>query len=130
MEIKSDWRMVIRIICFSCIFIGMKQTLLLFALSSMSYACQRKSKQQDTKEQLEKTMAGFLYHHQAGQGAKLHFAVQDVTWFEEPAYYICEFKITMTLPDGRDTTGIMKEKVSKDPMAIMRSGGQTAPPQP
>jgi hypothetical protein len=99
----------------------MKKMLFLFALSPLAFACQRKSPQQDTKERLEKTMARFLDKNQAEQGGtKLDFSVQDVSWFEEPDDYICEFKITMKLPDGRDTTGIMKEKVSKDPMAIQR----------
>lgn len=43
-----------------------------------------------------------------------HFDVLDVEWFEEPTYYRCEFKVKMTLPNGMDTTGIMKKKVSKD----------------
>jgi hypothetical protein len=42
------------------------------------------------------------------------FKVIDVAWFEEPKYYRCEFTVKMTLPDGRDTTGTKKERISKD----------------
>ena len=92
----------------------MKKMLLLFALSPMAFACKQKTAQQDTKEQLENTMARFLEKNQAKQDTKLKFSVDDVNWFEERHYYDCVFKVKMTLPGGKDTTGTMKERVSKD----------------
>ena len=59
-------------------------------------------------------MADHLQQRQPANTPHPTFDVLDVEWFEEVQYYICEFKIKMTLPDGKDTTGIMKQKVSKD----------------
>jgi hypothetical protein len=96
----------------------MKRILLFFACSLSLYACQRKLKQQDTKEQLEKAMARYLDGHQATKDKKLHFNVLDVIYFEDSAFYDCKFTVKMTLPDGRDTTGFMKERISKDYMQV------------
>ncbi|HWB91324.1 MAG TPA: hypothetical protein VG605_05710 [Puia sp.] len=99
----------------------MKRILLFFALSFLLYACQRKLKQQDTKEQLEKAMARYLAGHQATKDSKLHFDVLDVSYFQDSTFYDCNFTVKMTLPDGRDTTGFMKERVSKDFMQFNKT---------
>ncbi|HEX3935281.1 MAG TPA: hypothetical protein VHW43_11420 [Puia sp.] len=101
----------------------MKRLPLCFALSFLLLACHRKIKQQDTqdtKELLENAMARFLDGSQATKAEKLRYDVQDVTYYEEPTIYICEFKIKLTLPDGRDTVGMMKERVDKNSMTIQR----------
>ena len=103
----------------------MKRLLLLFALSLSLYACQEKVKQQDTKdtkatkEQLEKAMTRYLEGSRATKNQKLHFYVLDVVYYEEIGVYECNFKVKMTLPDGRDTTGYMRQKISKDSLAVM-----------
>ena len=63
-------------------------------------------------------MARYLNGHQATKDGKLNFEVLDVAYFEETTFYDCRFKIKMTLPDRRDTTGFMKETISMEPMAI------------
>ena len=55
-----------------------------------------------------------LEENQRTHTTKAQFDVLDVEWYEEPTFYRCEFKVKMTLPDGQDTTGIMKKNVSKD----------------
>ena len=104
-----------RILYFSCIFIGMKRIPLFLALwVLLSTACRRKISRDEVKTQLEKAMSRQLDQHQPSSAPHPHFDVLDVTWFEDTTFYLCEFKIKMTLPNGQDTTGFMKKKVSKD----------------
>jgi len=88
--------------------------LILAAGCLLSAACNRKMSREDVKEHLEKAMADHLQQRQPSNTPYPKFDVLDVNWFEEPKYYKCEFKIKMTLPDGRDTTGVRKERISKD----------------
>ena len=89
-------------------------TLFLIAGLLLSVACKRKMSGNELKINLEKAMTQYLQERQPSNSPHPQFDVQDVAWFEEADYYRCEFKVKMTLPDGKDTTGIMKHKVSKD----------------
>ena len=80
----------------------------------LSVACKRRISGAELKEQLEKAMTQHLDSGARSSTLHPHFDVLDVAWYEETDYYRCEFKVKMTLPDGKDTTGIMKQKVSKD----------------
>ncbi len=57
---------------------------------------------------------------------KYHYDVTSVTYFEEPSFYICEFKIRMTNAMATqnerkvDTTGAMKVKIDKNFKVISR----------
>lgn len=109
----------LRILYFSCIFIGMKRLPLFLALSLLSsVACRRKLSREDLKTQLEKAMSHKLDKQQSSKGPHPHFDVLDVTWFEDSTFYLCNFTVKMTLPNGQDTTGIMQKKVSKDFTAV------------
>lgn len=63
-------------------------------------------------------MGRHLQQHQSSNAPQLHFDVLDVEFFEDVKQYDCEFKVKMTLPDGRDTIGIMKRNFSKDFSAV------------
>ena len=80
----------------------------------LSVACRRKLSREETKEQLEKAMSQKLKQRQPPNAPQLRFDVLDVNYFEDTKFYICKFTVKMTLPDGKDTTGIMAGKVSKD----------------
>jgi hypothetical protein len=97
----------------------MKPTLLCFAFPFLLYACQRKLKQQDTKTELKKTMAQYLEDRQIQNHTGLHFDVLDVVYFQDSTFYLCKFKVKMTLPDGHDTTGDMKFKILKDMTTVL-----------
>jgi hypothetical protein len=57
---------------------------------------------------------------------KYHYNITSVTYFEEPSFYICEFKVHMTnAPAAQndrkvDTTGAMKVKIDKNFKVIGR----------
>lgn len=64
-------------------------------------------------------MAKYLADRQIGKNTNLHFDVLDVIYYQDTAFYLCQFKIKMTLPDGRDTIGDMKFKILKDMSAVL-----------
>ena len=94
----------------------MKRIPLFLALSLLllSAACRRKIARDEVKQQLEKAMSHQLQQQQSSNAPHPNFDVLDVTWYEDSTFYLCEFKVKMTLPDGQDTTGYMKKKVSRD----------------
>jgi len=59
-------------------------------------------------------MSHQLEKQQSSNDPHPRFDVLDVAWFEDSAFYLCEFTVKMTLPNGQDTTGVMKKKISKD----------------
>jgi hypothetical protein len=96
----------------------MKRIPLFFALSLLLlFGCRRKP--QDIKDQLEKTMGKYLADRQSDESTKPHFDVFDVSYFKDSTFYLCEFKIKMTLPNGQDTTGLMKQKISLDGKTVL-----------
>ena len=84
------------------------------AITVMLTACERKLTREQVKENLEKTMTEYLQNQQQPGAPPLNFKMEEVSWFEESAYYICEFTVKLTRPDGTDTTGIIKSRISKD----------------
>jgi hypothetical protein len=93
----------------------MKRYPLFLALCLLStLACRRKISRDEVKVQLEKAMTRQLEKQQPSGKPHPQFDVLDVVWFEDSTYYLCDFTVKMTLPNGRDTTGIMKKKISRD----------------
>ena len=85
---------------------------LLFLLST---ACREKQLSQGkVKEQLEKAWTRHLQEHSSSNKPQPQFNVLDVVYYEDSTFYLCQFKVKMTLPNGQDTTGTMQGKVTKD----------------
>ena len=84
------------------------------AITIILNACERKLTREQVKDNLEKTMTEYLRKEQPSGTPPLKFKMEEVSWFEEQAYYICEFTVRLTRPDGTDTTGIIKSRISKD----------------
>jgi hypothetical protein len=76
-------------------------------------SCQKKPKTADVNEHLNKAMREFLYTTVNNDSSKVKFDVQEVLFYEAPNFYECEYKVRVVSP-GKDTTGIMKARVSKD----------------
>ena len=97
------------------IFIIMKQKVLIIACLLLAMtACKRRLTTDQVKENLEKTMTDFLENRRPQGAPPLKFQVLDVIYYEDVNQYDCEFKIKLYRPDGTDTTGMVKGKVSKD----------------
>lgn len=70
-------------------------------------------------------MSDYLNQDPRSKG-KFHYDINSLTYFEEPSYYICEFKVHMTNPSAAaterkvDTVGDMKVKIDKNFKVISR----------
>ena len=75
----------------------------------------------EVEKNLMEAMTGDLYKKAIGRfdTATLHYEVKEVTYFEEKAYYECEFKVHMK-QNSFDTTGIMAARISKDFKQVAR----------
>ena len=92
----------------------MKMTTCFFAAFwLLGMSCQRKLSASEVKDNLEKSMSGYLRTHNA-YSARAKFEMLDVNYFEDRDFYECEFKVKLYRPDGSDTTGIIKGRISKD----------------
>ncbi len=88
--------------------------ILLSACIIISTSCQRKLSPSEVKENLERSMTGYLQKEQGPDSQPLAFKMVDVIYYEEADYYTCEFTVKLTRPDGSDTTGIIKSRITKD----------------
>lgn len=92
----------------------MKKHLFFLALVTFSLlSCQKKPKTEEVNEHLNKAMREFLYSTVNNDSSKVKFDVQEVLFYEAANFYECEYKVRVVSP-GKDTTGIMKARVSKD----------------
>ncbi|HTI91986.1 MAG TPA: hypothetical protein VL727_15440 [Puia sp.] len=87
---------------------------ILLALGLTAVSCQRKLSPSEVKENLERSMTEFLQKEQGQDTPPRNFKMVDVYYFEEADYYDCEFRVKLTRPDGSDTTGIIKSRITKD----------------
>ena len=88
--------------------------ILLSACIIVNTACQRKLSPEEVKDNLEKSMTEFLQKEQGPGGSPLNFKMVDFIYFEEADHYTCEFTVRLTRPDGSDTTGVIKSRITKD----------------
>jgi len=83
-------------------------------MALLTATCHRKMSRAEIKEHLEKAMAQHLENRQPTDASHPKFEVLDVEWYQEAKLFRCEFKVKMTLPDGKDTTGFMKQNIPLD----------------
>ena len=95
-----------------------RMAILLFFLTLT--ACARHLSHSDVEKQLKKAMLHSLETAKGYDPAKMKFEVMDVTYFEDPAFYICDFQVRLH-QNGGDTTGIMHGTVSKDFNTVHRN---------
>ncbi len=85
----------------------------------LAASCQKKPKPAEVQEHLRKAMSGFLYESVHNDSSKVKFDVKDVVFFEDKEYYECEFNVRM-LQEGKDTTGVMRARITKDFVKVNR----------
>ena len=86
----------------------------LIASLGIGISCKRSLSQTEIKDNLEKAMASRLLEEQGGDTTRFKFKMEDVAYFETNDFYECEFTVRLHRPDGKDTTGLIKGRVSKD----------------
>ena len=77
-------------------------------------SCKRNLSPAEVKDNLEKAMTSRLIEEQGGDTTRRKFQMVDVNYFEEKDFYECEFTVRLFREGGKDTTGIIKGRVSKD----------------
>jgi len=98
----------------------MKKTrfiLILIFGSFILFSCHKKLSRNELENNLKTAMGLFLNHDPKVDTAKIKFTVLEVSYFEAPKGYICDFKVNMKdQSNGRniDTTGMMSANISKD----------------
>lgn len=93
----------------------MKQlSALLFLI--IAIACKNNPAPEDLQANLKSTMVNYLYSTVKYDSSKVRYAiVGDVVYFDDKTWYICDFKVKMTLiKQQQDTVGMMRAYVSKD----------------
>ena len=98
----------------------MKYILFFFLLLSVSTACRDKTPRDKLSNQLKKAMSSYLYKQVNNDSSKVKYRIEEVAYFAEKKFYICDFKVRMILPGRLDTTGVMRAHISKDFKDIKR----------
>jgi hypothetical protein len=93
-------------------------TILLSA--ALTLGCERKTSNSDVKDNLIKAMTTKLQQSRPADAPPFHFQILDVSYFKIGEFYRCEFKVKLTRPDGTDTTGIVKGKISTDYSMVVK----------
>lgn len=87
------------------------------------FSCIKKTSGKELEENLKTAMGQFLNNSPRVDTANAKFYVQEVSFYEGPKAYICEFKVNLKqkMPDRLvDTIGYMKADVSKDFKTVTR----------
>jgi hypothetical protein len=81
----------------------------------LTIACKRNLSPQQTQDNLKQAWLSFLQHGPHFDSSKAKFEIVNLTYFEDSAFYVCEFKVRLKIPSqGIDTLGIMNGTISKD----------------
>ena len=85
------------------------------------FACNRNMSPEELETKLKSTMTDYLYKGVNYDSSKVKYRVQDVVYYIDKDYYDCEFKVFMSVKDGKDTLGDMSAKISKDFTKVYRN---------
>ncbi|HRH59060.1 MAG TPA: hypothetical protein PL045_00710 [Chitinophagaceae bacterium] len=72
------------------------------------------------KEELIKTMSGFMNEQAKKDSGKVSYEIKDVIYFDDKSFYICDFTVHMKT-STLDSTGIMRARISKDYKTVVRN---------
>jgi hypothetical protein len=97
-----------------------KMIVLLLFLAALIGSCGRKPATNQVRDNLIKAMANKLEKDRPADAPPFHFQIVDVAWFQIGGWYRCEFKVKLIRPDGTDTTGMIKSKISKDYAEVVK----------
>ncbi len=96
----------------------MKKLLLLVILAG-SFACKQQASQADIEKRLRESMQKHLETSKEASIANAKYEIKEVAFYPGKEAYECEFTIHMKT-DTKDTTGVMKAKVSYDFATVTR----------
>lgn len=97
-----------------------RMTIMLLLCAGLTLGCERKPATSDVKENLIKAMTTKLQQPLPNGAPPPHFQILDVSYFQIGEFYRCEFQVKLIRPDGTDTTGTIKSKISKDYSVVVK----------
>ncbi len=97
-----------------------RTTTMLLLCAALTLGCERKPAVSAVKENLIKAMTTKLQQPLPNGTLAPQFQIVDVSYFRLGEFYRCEFKVKVTRPDGTDTTGIIKSKISTDYSSVVK----------
>lgn len=86
-------------------------------------SCIKKDGPKQIEENLKASMELSLNHNPRIDTSRVKFKVLEVSYFEAPKGFICEFKVNMKEKTNgvlKDTTGMMSANISKDYKNVTR----------
>jgi len=89
----------------------------------LMFSCIKKRGRKEIEENLKTAMELSLNHQPRADTSQTKFKVLEVSFYEGPKLYTCEFKVNLKqkMPDRLvDTTGYMKAEISKDFNTVSR----------
>ena len=98
----------------------MKKIFALLYIVSLG-ACNANPSPAEVEQKLKTAMNDYLYKSVNYDSSKVKYRVQNVVYFNDKDYYDCEFKVFMSVKDGKDTLGDMSAKISKDFTKVYRN---------
>jgi hypothetical protein len=93
--------------------------IILIIVFTAAIGCKRKLTASEKEASLIKSMREYLYNGINNDSSKVKFDVQTANYFEDKNFFECEFKVRVISP-GRDTTGTMTARISKDFSKVFR----------
>jgi hypothetical protein len=94
---------------------------LFFFFISILFSCKAKdTTPAEIRQELKAAMQTSLYQRVNFDSTNVKYYVENVSYFEEPDKYICEFTVRMK-EKLFDTTGIMRANISKDFKKVART---------
>lgn len=91
--------------------------LLLFIIG----ACNRNPSPEDIQTKLKSTCLDYMYSRVNYDSSKVkYYVIGDVVYFDDPQYYICDFKVNMKIVGVKDTIGIKRLYINHDFKVISR----------
>ncbi|CAN5269166.1 hypothetical protein BH11BAC6_BH11BAC6_10890 [soil metagenome] len=72
---------------------------------------------------LKESMTKYLYDYAKtkSDSVKVKYDIQEVIYYPEKDYYLCEFKVRMQITNKLDTIGFMKANITKDYKNVTRT---------
>jgi hypothetical protein len=89
----------------------------------LMFSCIKKHGRKETEENLKTAMELSLNQKPGADTSQIKFRVLEVSFFEGPKVYTCEFKVNLKqkMQDRLvDTTGFMKAEITKDFNTVSR----------
>jgi len=87
----------------------------------IAVACNRNPDPEEIQAKLKAAMLDYMYSRVNYDSTKVkYYVIGDVIYYDDPQYYICDFKMNMKITGVKDTVGIKRLYITHDFKVISR----------